>query len=518
MNKFKGIGIALLSTLLMLSVTIGFAKTKELPEITALVWDRGIIPPDQGSITDNWWTRYVNSKMAKMGFQVRFIPVPRTQESQKLPTMLAAGMAPDVLFSYDKQLFSLYVKNGALLDYTPLINQYGKNIKKQFSAEDLALGKSNGKIYSIVYSVPSTADTTWIRKDWLNKLGMKEPTSPTEFYNMLKAIKEKDPGKVGNNLIPFALSSANLYPFGVWYGTILPGFCKEPPGRERLFEQVYPMWPETKECMRFLNKLYNEKLLSDQFLIDKGGELFRQRFARGEIGACVFYAHWPFHSAFDNMYENLQKNVAGSQIEAIFPWKNEQSKENYIEFVRNAPYGYMWFSPKSTKHPEFVAKYLDWLASDEGCWTGNFGIKGSDYKMEDGLPVPINDANYKQRVPWIGSQYNNIRNPFINQPEKFIKQKALDFNPKYRQQFIKGTVYGKSIKYYQPWLTVPTPLTDKYTAPLARTWENLETKIITAPADQFEAIFDDAIKQYKEAGGAEVAKELANAYKEQYGK
>ena len=144
---FRILIVTVLALLLAASV---FAKPKALQEITVLAWDRGIIPTEQGTIENNWWTQYVNDNMAKLGIKVRYVPVPRAQESQKLPTMLAAGDAPDVCFSYDKALYGLYVKNGALLDYTNLINRYGKNIKKQFSADDLALGKLNGRIYSIV--------------------------------------------------------------------------------------------------------------------------------------------------------------------------------------------------------------------------------------------------------------------------------------------------------------------------------------------------------------------------------
>jgi putative aldouronate transport system substrate-binding protein len=519
MLKFRVIAVVTLVFILVLSINSVFAKTKTLTEITALAWDRGIIPQDQGNIEDNWWTRLVNEKMAKLGFKVRFIPVPRAQEAQKLPTMLAAGDAPDICFSYDKALYGTYVKNGALLDYTDYIKKYGKNIKKQFTNEDLMLGAVNGRIYSIVYRSVSTADTTWIRKDWLDKLGLKEPSNPTEFYNMLKAFKEKDPGKVGDKLVPFAFSSSPNYPFGIWYATVLPGFVKTQPSPDRLFEQVYPMWPETKDCMRFLNKLYNEKLLTDQFLIDRDGVLFKQKFVEGDIGALGNFAHWPYHNAYGNMYENMQKNIPDAKVEAIFPWKNEQSKDNYINFIRNAPYGYMWFSPKSAKRPDLVVKYLDWLASEEGCTTGWFGQEGSDYKLNaDGIPIPIDTAKYTARVPWITSQYNTLRNPFINDPLKYIKRLSLDFNEKYRAQYVKETVAGKAVKYNQPWLTVPTPLTDKLTGTLTKTWENLQVKIITAPTDQFDAVFDDAIKQYKQVGGDEVAKELAAAYKTQYGK
>ncbi|MCL6591404.1 MAG: extracellular solute-binding protein [Firmicutes bacterium] len=514
-KKFSIGALVLLSILLATSV---LAKPVEIREITVEVWDRGIIPADQGTIENNWWTRYVNEQVAKLGIKVRFVPVPRMQEIQKLPAMLAAGDAPDIIFSYDKALYSLYLKNGALLDYTDYIKKYGKNIKKYFSKEDLALGEFKGRIYSLVYRSVSTADTTFIRKDWLDKLGLKAPTNPTEFYNMLKAFKEKDPGNLGDKMIPFAFPCGRNYPFGVWWAVLTPAFVDKAPLPENLQEAGAPLWPETKECMRFMNKLYNEKLLSDAFLLDKDETLFRQRFTRGEIGAFVHFPHWPYHSAYGNMYENLNKNLPEAKLVATFPWK-KQPKDNYYEFIKGAPFGYMWFSPKSARYPDLVVKYLDWLAGEEANFVNWYGLRGIDNQMVDGLPMPIDEARYKARVPWIGSQYNSIRNPFINEPEKYIKRLSMDFNEKYREQFVKETIAGsKKLKYYQPWITEPAPLYDKLNGTLWSKWEQLQVKIITAPVGQFDAIFDDAIKQYKEAGGEDVAKELAQAYRTQYGK
>lgn len=516
-KSVKLIVVVLLLIFIIASVSVFGAKNPRAREITVLAWDRGAVPPDQGTIEDNWYTREVNKRVAKLGIKVRWIPVPRAQESQKLPTMLAAGEAPDLCFTYDKFLLNTYIKNGALTDFTNLVNKYGHNIRKVNTQETMNAGKINGRIYSFVYRSVPTADTTWIRKDWLAKLGMKEPTNLDEFYNVLKAFKEKDPGKVGEKLVPLAFPNSRNYPFGIWYALVLPAFCKEAPSKDRLFEQVYPLWPETKEAMRFMNKLYNEKLLGE-FILDKDGTLFRQKFVRGEIGANGHFWHWPYAAAFQNILDNLQKNVPGAQIGSISPWKGK-SKENFLMFFRNKPYQYMWFSPKTAKYPDLVMKYLDWLASDEGVYLTWFGLKDIDYKIVDGLPTPVSDANNKQRVAWISGQYNSFRNPFVNTPDKFARNQALTFKEEYRPQFLKEAIYGSDkIKYSEPWLTSPTPTTDKLTPALQMKWEELQVKIITAPANEFDRVFDKAIKDYRQAGGDEVAKELAQAYHAQYGK
>jgi putative aldouronate transport system substrate-binding protein len=143
-----------------------------LVEITQLAWDRGMVPPAQGTIEDNWWTRYVNAKVQRLGLKVRFVPVPRAQETQKLPLMLAAGEAPDLCFTYDRNLLSLSAKNGVLVDFTDLFTRDGQNIRKIYDQSDIAAGMIRGRLYTFVCKSNGAADTTWVREDWLEKLHM----------------------------------------------------------------------------------------------------------------------------------------------------------------------------------------------------------------------------------------------------------------------------------------------------------------------------------------------------------
>lgn len=92
MRKTRKIALIVLAAVLIVTSASAFgAKKTQVREITVLAWDRGTVPPDQGTIEDNWYTREVNKRVAKLGIKVRWIPIPRSQENQKLPTMLAAG-------------------------------------------------------------------------------------------------------------------------------------------------------------------------------------------------------------------------------------------------------------------------------------------------------------------------------------------------------------------------------------------------------------------------------------------
>ena len=45
----------------------------------------------------------------------------------------------------------------------------------------------------------SLVEPAFIRKDWLDKLGLEQPKTIDDFYNVLKAFKEQDPDGNGAN-------------------------------------------------------------------------------------------------------------------------------------------------------------------------------------------------------------------------------------------------------------------------------------------------------------------------------
>ncbi len=51
------------------------------------VFDRSNAP-DGSTVTDNRWTQYINQEMNKVGINVEFVAVPRSEEFTKLQTMM----------------------------------------------------------------------------------------------------------------------------------------------------------------------------------------------------------------------------------------------------------------------------------------------------------------------------------------------------------------------------------------------------------------------------------------------
>jgi len=53
--------------------------------------------------------------MSVKGIHVTFIPIPRYEETQSLNTMMAAGSAPDIYYTYSTELIAHFRDLGGLL-------------------------------------------------------------------------------------------------------------------------------------------------------------------------------------------------------------------------------------------------------------------------------------------------------------------------------------------------------------------------------------------------------------------
>ena len=488
----------------------------EIVEISLLVWDRGTIPSDQGTLDSNWWTEYTNEQVAPLGASVVYVTIPRAQEAELLSTMLAANNAPDLSKTNEQPLLKTYITGGGVHDMTDQIEQYGANIKELLGEAHLAENSIEGRIYAIPHLQNGiTNRTTWMRTDWLEAIGMDIPNTPDEFYEVLKAIKEQDPGNVGSALIPFGMISQK---FSLFENIVLPGFVKETPTPEKMLIP-FQMWPETKDALQYLNKLYNEGLLTDEFILDKDESMFRQKIARGEMFAFIAAGHYPYHSAYGLLYDKVRETTPDATLANVDTFKLSANADRVEYYERNPVYQYKWFVPSSSKNLDTAVKVLDWMSSKAGYEVAGLGLEGEDYTIVEGIPAAIDQDAYLARVPWIEPQYGTMGKPYPNPADKetFLLNYIKDFNPDYHDQIKAEANYLADLKYYIPTVSLPTPISDKVTPILTNYWNEEVAKIITAKPAEFDAIFENMLKEFKSMGGDDKAEELVAKFREQNG-
>lgn len=74
----------------------------------------------------------------KTGYKVQYDMLPQDKWAEKLNLIMSSGEAYDIVTSYnDMALYSDYTQKGALVDLTPLIDEFGPNIKAAIKPESL---------------------------------------------------------------------------------------------------------------------------------------------------------------------------------------------------------------------------------------------------------------------------------------------------------------------------------------------------------------------------------------------
>ena len=121
------------------------------------------------------------------------------------------GELPDAIFDAgytDYDLLKL-AKDGTIIPLEDLIEKYMPNSKKVLEKAPeykSMITAPDGHIYSFPWieelgsgkeSIHSVNDFPWINMEWLNKLGLKMPTTTEELKQVLIAFKTKDPNGNG---------------------------------------------------------------------------------------------------------------------------------------------------------------------------------------------------------------------------------------------------------------------------------------------------------------------------------
>ncbi|WP_434006892.1 extracellular solute-binding protein [Paenibacillus konkukensis] len=466
------------------------------------LFDRGNTPPGAPPLTESWFVKYMQEKFGDPNnIKLEFVTVPRTEEVPKLNVLMAANEAPDIIFTYSDPAVQNWVKQGGLTELGDLLNQYGPKLKKYLGDQLLGYGVINGKQYTVpAKRIILASSTPIIRKDWLDKLGMQPPKTTDEFYNVLKAFKEKDPGNTGGKVIPYGIRyNNNLDP-------LVRTFWKQ------MSEEEYytlPDWlkPGNKDAYRFLNKLYNEGLISPDFALDKDGKKFQADLVNGQIGFAITNTNEPVYQAY---YSTLQKNVPGATLLPVDPFTNYEGK--HVKAIYH-PLSAHIMIPKASKRAAEAIKLLDWMSDYNVIFDLQNGPEGVAYKKgDDGIPVFL-DTDDAKKIMYNYLDYSMLINgKDMGDPEKTLKANAAD--PKYKDFTMDSIKIGDQDGQLPPRFDRPIEAQIKYNQTLSDKGVEIVVKTITAKPADFDKLYDDMAAEYMKIGGKEVQDEQLKAYRE----
>jgi putative aldouronate transport system substrate-binding protein len=419
---------------------------------------------------------------------------PDASYSDKLSVTLASGNLPKVLTvpaeSLKKPFIVSAARAGAFWDIGPYLKDY-PNLKNYINDVAIANTSIDGKVYGLFRARPLGRIGAIIRQDWLDNLGLQLPKTIDDFYNVAKAFTLNDPDKNGkNDTYGFAYADDPFYAGDNSLVTAAGGFN----GWGVLDGKVTPdfMTPEYMQVMKLFKKMYDEKLMNQDFAVVKGAQKY-DAFNQGKAGIMF--------TSVDNIvlkYNDLMKLNPNAKLNIVGALSGPKGPRT------NATPGHqgVFMFPKSSVTSEAELKriltYFDKTLDDKMVQLFTYGIEGKHMVIENGSPKITDAKKYADEVSpltYLAVQPAWVNNPNDSELTKLYKK-----------------VFEENQKYLVPNVTDPL-ISQTYTekgTELDKIIKDARVKFIMGAID--ENGFNKQVADWRAKGGDKIIEEYTQAY------
>lgn len=320
------------------------------------------------------------------------------QAQEQFNLMLASNQLPDMIYWNWRTVAGgpeKAIKDGYIIKLNDYIDKDAKNIKKIYSDNPEAMKQSktdegtyymfpmlNGAQLKGGIKEESFYLGPQFRKDWLDKLGMKVPTTMDEWYTVLTAMKKTDLNGNGKaDEIPFAsVKDGGLRNLAAAFGLYFDFYNDN--GKVK----YGPIEPAFKDYLTTLNKWYKEGLIDKDYATtdDKN---FRSKVTDNIAGSYIGSLGGNF-GTFTQLMKDKDPNfkLAGA------PWPKSPSGKAYTAQtgVEEKVASIGMAITTSNKYVSESVKWLDYQYSPEGIELMNFGPEGMAF-TKNGSEIKYKD-------------------------------------------------------------------------------------------------------------------------------
>ena len=317
--------------------------------------------PEGQTYEDNAYTRYLKKTLNVQNKNIFMESEERYDEA--LNILVKDRNLPDIFLVSDRETLEELVENDLIEDLTEVYKSCASDkiqeMYESYGKELLASGTFDGKLFALPETaIDDGSQLLWLRRDWMEQLGVKEPKTLDEALSVIRAFQENrmgaeegedpvglvcDPGLVGTVSTSYSVDSV----FEM-FGAYPQQWIKNADG-----EIVYgSLTEETKEALGYLRELYKQGILDPDFALRAQNNI-RDLVVNGKCGA--FFGLWwtPNNPLMDEYRKNKETDWEPYYLTA----DAKRTVEVYSTF---------WDSKyvvvrKGHEHPEIVMKILSVL-------------------------------------------------------------------------------------------------------------------------------------------------------------
>ena len=483
---------------------------------------------------DNVWTKWIKEQMLeKYNVDVNFYSISRWDEGTDTNNLLADHNAPDICYTYDANMIVTYANmkdadgNPGVINLAPYIETY----KDQLGDLIALLGEENlfydqdpvtGELWMIEGRRADVSRiTTFIRKDWLDKLGLALPTTEEEFYNALVAFRDNAETLLGadaDKMIPYSTSTDIGWRNDLLCVAYVPTDVKD----EDLFVYGYDdrhlLYPGWINGVKTLNKWYNEGLVWKDFGLYNDSTVEDDNMKAGYVGAFMHNWDYPFRNGEDCINLNLQRNVGEDAM--FVPIDCFQNADGVTKKFMGAPVGSdrKIFFPATNKEPLASLLYVNFISSEEAIKYLQTGLEGTNYNLTADGAYEILPATGE----WVKNSGNNIDYTMtcngLYLGDATAATTALSYPGIPADVVIQANIYGQNNGYFVKHFNVGTIESEtEVGTSLTEKRDALLTQAVTASVEDFDQIIADGMEDYMSSGGQDIMDERIEKIQEIYG-
>ncbi|WP_026516316.1 extracellular solute-binding protein [Butyrivibrio sp. MC2021] len=260
-----------------------------------------------------------------------------------------SGDLPDVIL-LSSTYYTDYANEKMLADISPYYS--GSALESRITAAGnqalIDAIRINGKLFGIT-PTRGNGCVTYIKKAWLDNVGMKAPTNYSEYIAMLDAFTTKDPDGNGKNGDTYGVSAAGIINNEAPYTNYLPEFYQD--AYPSFYQKDDGSWADgftedsMKQALARLRDAYSKGYI-DKDIAENGTGDCRDKFYANEFGVFTYWAGtWA-----KTLSNKLKDAEVDGELVAIPPLAETGA---YLERV--AP---VWCITSTCTNPAGVYKYF----------------------------------------------------------------------------------------------------------------------------------------------------------------
>lgn len=319
--------------------------------------------PDGETYENNAYTRLLNERLNVQNQDV--FEAMDEQYTDSVTMVIAQNDLPDVMIVEDLDELQYLVDNDMIADLTDSYNNCMsdtiKNIYGSYGRDILDVVTFGGKIMAIPETnISDGPNLIWLRKDWMDALGLSAPRTLSDVEEIIRQFKEKDPGHNGAGNTVGLVCDTSLcggcgYSSEYTLDIIFAAYGAFP--KQWIYDEdgnvVYgSVQPEAKEGLAHIHELYKEGILDQDFLMRTSSNLI-ELIVDGQCGS--FFGPW---WAPNNP---LMQAVEQNKDAEWQPYLIATEKSGFTSYHTQNPSGKYIVVRKGYEYPEIACKIVSVL-------------------------------------------------------------------------------------------------------------------------------------------------------------